>query len=64
MHVIMQRTSKMQLLTEVAKDLAPCLTFIQGKQNKPSQKCCDGAKLLNNAAETQPDRQDICECIY
>jgi len=49
--------------TEVAKDLAPCLTFIQGKQNKPSQKCCDGAKLLNNAAETQPDRQDICECI-
>ncbi|GLT71981.1 hypothetical protein SLA2020_439570 [Shorea laevis] len=49
--------------TAVANDLGGCLTFIQGKEDKPSQKCCDGAKQLNDTAKTKADRQAICECI-
>jgi hypothetical protein len=48
---------------EVTNDLGPCLSFVEGKVNKPSTACCDGARKLKTAAKTKADRQAICECI-
>ncbi|XP_051130551.1 non-specific lipid-transfer protein 1-like [Andrographis paniculata] len=47
----------------VLAKLSPCLGYIRSGGAAPPAGCCDGAKALNSAAATTPDRQAACGCI-
>ncbi|KAL6493952.1 hypothetical protein OROGR_031861 [Orobanche gracilis] len=47
---------------EVVMDLAPCLSFLQGKSNNPTPQCCDGVKALKSIEKTKEDRVASCNC--
>ncbi|XP_050238670.1 non-specific lipid-transfer protein 3-like [Mercurialis annua] len=49
--------------SKVVKYGIPCLDYVRDKENKPSQKCCDGIKELASYCKNQADRQAACECL-
>ncbi|PIN02169.1 hypothetical protein CDL12_25313 [Handroanthus impetiginosus] len=46
---------------KVIADLAPCLSYLQGKADV-SPQCCSGVKDLKAIAKTKADRVDTCNC--
>ncbi|KAL3826196.1 hypothetical protein ACJIZ3_022225 [Penstemon smallii] len=46
----------------VLSSISPCIGYVQRGGAVPPG-CCDGARALNNAARTTPDRQSVCTCI-
>ncbi|KAK9103872.1 hypothetical protein Sjap_021126 [Stephania japonica] len=49
----------------VVRDLHPCLPYIlkDSTQNKPSDACCGGVKLLKASTKTKDERVQVCYCI-
>ncbi|KAJ8900531.1 hypothetical protein K2173_025308 [Erythroxylum novogranatense] len=47
----------------VQTNLAPCLSFVSSKSDKPDGSCCSGVKNINSSAKTKDDRKAVCECI-
>ena len=48
----------------VASSLAPCLNYLEGgATGTVPLGCCTGIKSLNNAAQSTPDRQTVCQCL-
>lgn len=45
---------------DVVKDLAPCLSYLQGKD--PTPQCCAGVKSLKDLTKTKDDRVVSCNC--
>ncbi|KAK7255327.1 hypothetical protein RIF29_28734 [Crotalaria pallida] len=48
--------------TQVAIDVAPCLTYLRTGGN-PSGACCSGVKNLVASAKTTADRRAACTCL-
>ncbi|CAA0830589.1 Non-specific lipid-transfer protein 3 [Striga hermonthica] len=48
---------------QVVHTLLPCRDYLKSGGNVVPQKCCDGARSLNNMARTTPDRQQACRCM-
>ncbi|KAA0025399.1 non-specific lipid-transfer protein 1-like [Cucumis melo var. makuwa] len=47
---------------QVVSNLSPCISYVTGG-GSPSFNCCSGVRQLNKAAQTTPDRQDVCRCL-
>ncbi|KAL6876434.1 hypothetical protein ACP4OV_013006 [Aristida adscensionis] len=48
---------------DVLRDMNPCLSYLQGKDDDPSADCCAGVTTLADDADTQAERQATCECL-
>ena len=48
--------------SQVVADVSSCLAYLRGG-GAVTPACCSGARSLNNAAATTPDRQTVCGCI-
>lgn len=48
---------------QIVNELTPCLSYVRGKEDKPSDSCCAGAKQLSEQATTKPDKVTACDCI-
>ncbi|KAL8210181.1 hypothetical protein R6Q57_006913 [Mikania cordata] len=47
----------------VARNLAPCMPYLTGEGDAPTDACCNGVRTLNEDANTTPDRQTACDCL-
>uniref|UniRef100_A0A803NV86 Non-specific lipid-transfer protein n=1 Tax=Cannabis sativa TaxID=3483 RepID=A0A803NV86_CANSA len=58
-----QEGSSQPQCNQVVQQLTPCVQYVTGREPKPSDACCNGAKQLAASAKTTKDRQTACSCI-
>ncbi|KAF3779722.1 Non-specific lipid-transfer protein 3 [Nymphaea thermarum] len=49
--------------SSVYNKMAPCVGYLTGKADDPSDRCCSGAKELKDMGRSNDDLQAICKCI-
>ncbi|KAL5572095.1 hypothetical protein UlMin_021692 [Ulmus minor] len=52
-----------QTCSKIIQEMTPCLSFVRGKDADPSERCCEGAKELNDQVKSKEDRQTTCDCL-
>ncbi|CAA0816628.1 Non-specific lipid-transfer protein 8 [Striga hermonthica] len=60
--LLMKAALSVPSCTQVLNDLAPCLSFLQGKIDQPTAQCCGGIKALKAIVKTKEDRVAACNC--
>lgn len=49
--------------SQIVNKLTPCYSYISGKEDEPTQPCCNGVKEISDAIKSKADKQAACECI-
>ncbi|KAJ4832575.1 hypothetical protein Tsubulata_000152 [Turnera subulata] len=55
-------TAQAVTCSQVARDLVPCIGYLQGR-GAPTAGCCNGVRALAGAAKTTADRRTACTCL-
>uniref|UniRef100_A0A0E0MIW7 Non-specific lipid-transfer protein n=1 Tax=Oryza punctata TaxID=4537 RepID=A0A0E0MIW7_ORYPU len=48
---------------DVTSSIAPCLSYVMGRESSPSSSCCSGVRTLNGKASSSADRRTACSCL-
>uniref|UniRef100_A0A0E0IXA6 Non-specific lipid-transfer protein n=1 Tax=Oryza nivara TaxID=4536 RepID=A0A0E0IXA6_ORYNI len=61
--VVAERASAAVSCGDVTSSIAPCLSYVMGRESSPSSSCCSGVRTLNGKASTTADRRTACNCL-